>query len=155
MNTFAPVFQKILDSSVWTEPYHVRVLWTAMLTLKDSDHVVRYNAFQLYRKANLESEEEALDALRILQAPDRKRIEKQAHDGRRIQKVEDGWLILNGQIYEDEMRKVSRRFYKARKERERRERIRASNPLPGEAKFLQMERNGEDTSKEPGNKIPL
>lgn len=118
-NTFAPIFTRMLDSSVWEEPLHVRVLWVAMLALKDHDHIVRFQDYQLSRRANL-TFEMTKDALRILSSPDERRPD-QEFDGRRLQKVEDGWLILNGQLYEDEMRRLSRNVYQARKQREYRE----------------------------------
>lgn len=140
MNTFAPLFRSILESSIWSEPYHVRILWTAMLALKDSDHVVRYNPYQLHRHANI-SQKEVADALKILESPDKAREDYQPHQGRRIQKVEDGWLVLNGAVYEEEMRKISRRFYKARKEREYRNK-KKDKPLPGEERYVKALENG-------------
>ena len=68
-----------------------------------------------------------LKALDILSSPDTKRIEPQPHEGRRIQKTDDGWLILNGQYYEDMMRSINRKAYKAAKQRE----YRAKKELPG------------------------
>lgn len=140
MNTFAPLFQKILDSSIWSEPYHVRILWTAMLALKDSDHVVRYSPYQLHRRANI-TQKEVMDALKILSSPDTIRSDPQPYQGRRIEKVEDGWLVINGDKYEQEMRDVSRKFYKARKEREYRNK-RKGSLLPGESQAVNAARNG-------------
>lgn len=116
--SFAPIFNTILDSSVWTEPYHVRLLWLAMLTLKGSDQVVRgYNAYKLARRANIEPEE-ALEALKILSAPD-KRWPNQAYEGRRIEEVAcDCWKVLNGAEYQTQMSQVLRRKYKADKQRQ-------------------------------------
>jgi hypothetical protein len=121
MDSFTPIFSKIVDSSIWEETYQVRVLWTTILALKDSDHIVRYNAYRLSRRANM-TEQEVLDALEVLLKPDTRRLEEQPHDGRRLEKVEDGYLVLNGHVYEQMMRDVSRKVYKARKEREYRER---------------------------------
>jgi len=127
MNSFAPIFSQIVDSSLWMEDDFVCKAFVTLLAIKDSDHVARINSFGLGRKCwptDTKAEERAIEALRILQAPDTRRIEPQEHEGRRIQKVEDGYLILNGQYYEDLMRKVSRRAYKAKKERQYREQMR-------------------------------
>lgn len=142
-NSFAPIFTSMLDSSIWGEPYHVRILWTAMLALQDSDHVVRFNAYQLSRRANI-TEKEALDGLKVLSSPDQRRQEKQPFDGRRIEKRDDGWFILNGQRFEEQMRLVSRRAYNARKQREYRNNKRAfqDNALPGERAAVMAENNG-------------
>ena len=124
MNTWTPLFSKIVDSSIWTEPDDVVKVFLTMLALKDADQVVRYNAFALGQRAH-KTEAEVLAALKVLAAPDHKRIEPQPFDGRRIQKVEGGWLLLNGQHYEDMMRAINRRAYKAGKEREYRAKRRA------------------------------
>jgi hypothetical protein len=122
MNHFAPLFSKIVDSSLWSEPDYVCKVFVTMLAIKDSDHIARITAFALGRKCwPLEPEKaeaRALQALELLLSPDTKRIEPQPYDGRRVKKVEEGYLILNGQAYEDMMRDVSRKVYKARKERE-------------------------------------
>ena len=139
MNTWTPLFSKIVDSSVWAESYPVRALWVTMLALKDADQVVRYNAFGLARRANME-ESEVLAALEVLSNPDKRRIEPQPHDGRRIAKVEGGWLILNGQAYEDMMRNLNRKAYKAKKQSEYRKR---GKPLAGETAAVRAAANGD------------
>jgi hypothetical protein len=134
MNTWTPLFSKIVDSSIWTEPDFVVKVFLTMLALKDADQVVRYNAYGLAQRAH-KTEKEVLDALKILSSPDKKRIEPQPHDGRRIQRVEDGWLLLNGQQYEDLMRSVNRKAYKAAKQREYRLKKRGT-AIAGEAAYL-------------------
>jgi hypothetical protein len=147
MNSFAPVFSQIVDSSLWTEPDYVCKVFVTLLAIKNSDHVARVTAFALGRKCwPLEpgkAEERAIAALKILAAPDKKRIEPQPHEGRRIEKVADGYLVLNGQFYEDLMRDTSRKVYKARKEREYRA-LRRGTPLDGEtAAVKRLETHGD------------
>lgn len=117
MNTWTPLFSKIVDSSIWSEEDHVVKVFMTLLALKDADHVVRYNAYALGRKCwpldPVNSEKRALEALEVLASPDTKRIEPQPFEGRRIQKVEDGWLVLNGPVYSDLMKGVNRRNYQA------------------------------------------
>lgn len=113
MNTWAPLFSKIVDSSLWDEPDYVVKVFLTMMAKKDSDFIVRGSAFNISKWAK-KSEEETLDALKILSSPDTKRIEKQPHDGRRIQRVEDGWLILNGKVYRDLMVQENERARKRR-----------------------------------------
>jgi hypothetical protein len=110
MHTWAPLWSGIVESSVWEEPDDVRIVFITMLAIKDSDHVVRMSAFSLGRKAN-KTEKEVLAALKVLMSPDKRRIEKQPFDGRRVEKVPDGWLVLNGESYR---RKVSEEMRKAR-----------------------------------------
>lgn len=120
MNTWTPLFSKIVDSSIWAEPDYVIKVFLTMLALKDADQIVRYNAFALAQRAH-KTEKEVLDALRILSNPDTKRLEPQKYDGRRVQKVPEGWLLLNGQWYEDLMRSINRKAYKAARQREYRQ----------------------------------
>lgn len=126
---FTPLFERILDSSINEEPTYVRWLFLALLVLQDGDHVVRgYNAYKLHRRANL-TIEEVEKGIKILKSPD-KRYGDQPHEGRRILEVEDGWKLVNGALYQEEMRKIYRRNYKARKQRQYR----------GEPKKLTMEK---------------
>lgn len=142
MNTFTPLFSGLVESSIWDEPYHVRILFVSMLALKDFDHVVRRNQYQLSKRSNI-TLDETEEALKILSSPDERRP-GQPFEGRRIEQVEDGWFVLNGQFYEDQMRKVSRRFYKARKQREyRRAADSKSAPSGREQRFVAAHNNGD------------
>lgn len=112
MNNYTPIFENIVDSSLWEEPYYVRVLFLSMLALKDRDHVVRADVYRLKKRANMK-EEEVIEGLKRLEAPDRKRP-GQLFEGRRIEKVEDGYLILNGDKYQKLMREANRRAANAK-----------------------------------------
>lgn len=107
MSYWRPIFDSMFDSSVWDEPYHVRLLWVAMIGLQGRDHVVRCTPYALHKRANI-TEEEALEGLRVLSNPDRRRKEHQEFEGRRIREVEGGWLVLNGAKYYELMQKVRR-----------------------------------------------
>lgn len=113
MNTWAPLFSRIVDSSLWLEPDYVVKVFLTMMAKKDADMVVRGSAFNISQWAK-KSEQETLDALKILSSPDTKRIEPQPFEGRRIQRVEDGWLILNGKLYRDLMVAENERARKRR-----------------------------------------
>lgn len=85
-----------------------------MLALKEQDQVVRKNEYQLKRAANIDPEQVA-EALKILCRPDLKRPD-QEHEGRRLRKVVDGYLVINGEKYEKQMRRVAKAIW-ARKHR--------------------------------------
>lgn len=106
MNTFAPLFSLVVKSSIWDEDDSTCKVWVTMLALKDADHVVRLTAYQLARECR-KTEQEVLDALLVLASPDKKRIEPQEFEGRRIKKVDDGWLVLNGEKYKKMMQAES------------------------------------------------
>ncbi len=118
---YAPVFAKIVDSSLWCEDDYVIKIFITMLVKKDRDNVCRGSAFNIAQWSR-KREEEVIKALKILSSPDKRRLERQAFDGRRIQRMEDGWLILNAAFYQEEMRKANRRSYQALKQREYRAR---------------------------------
>lgn len=145
-DTWTPLWSKIVDSSIWSEPDTVRIVFITMLAKKDSDHIVRGTAFNIAKWAN-KSEAEVIQALKVLAAPDKHRIEKQPFDGRRIEKHEDGWFMLNG---EDYRRKVSEEMRKARLRRAQntyRAKLAAGGkPLPGETAYVAALEAG-DTEK--------
>jgi len=110
MNNWSPLFGKIVDSSLWREDDMVVKVFLTMLAKKDADNVVRASAFMLGEWAK-KSEEDVLKALKVLSAPDTKRIEPQPFEGRRIGKVDDGWLILNAQYYRGLVSKYVQKDY--------------------------------------------
>lgn len=128
MSAYTPLFQKIVFSSLWSEEDFVVKVFLTMLAKQDADHVVRGCAYEIGQWAR-KTEAEALDALAILAAPDTKRIEAQPFDGRRIEKVEDGWLVLNGAMYQKLMQDVNRRAYQRRWMADKRKRVK-SDPAP-------------------------
>lgn len=108
MERYTPIFSRIVDSSLWIEPDYVVKVFLTMLAKKDSDEIVRGSAFNIACWAK-KTEAEVLDALKILSSPDTKRLEPQPFEGRRIEKVEEGWKLLNGEKYQQEMQKINLR----------------------------------------------
>jgi len=144
MDTWAPIFSKIVDSSLWDESDVVVKVFLTLLAKKDADHVVRASAYMIGNWAR-KTEKETLEALKVLSSPDKRRLEPQPHDGRRIERTRDGtgWFILNGQNYEDLMREVNRRVYKARKQREYRAALaKHKGPIAGERQYVKDLENG-------------
>ncbi len=113
MNSWAPLWSGIVESSIWDEEDYVVKVFLTMMAIKDSDHVVRKSAYQL-SKLSRKSEAEVLEALKVLAAPDSKRLEPQRFEGRRIEGVEDGWKILNGEKYRE---MISKEMERARNRR--------------------------------------
>jgi len=109
MNTWAPLWSGIIDSSLWEEEGDVVKVFVTMLAAKDSDHICRLDAYRIHKKCHID-EVKVLDILKLLASPDTRRVSPQEYEGRRIRAVEDGWLILNGSKYRDmvsaEMRKA-------------------------------------------------
>lgn len=150
MNTWAPIWSGIVDSSLWEESGDVVKVFMTMMATKDSDHVCRMDTFKIAKKCNFRLEDgtvdelKVLDILKILASPDEHRKIKQQYDGRRIRAVEDGWLILNGEKYkkmvQDEMRKARLRKAQAK--------FRAKDKLlPGEREHEMAVNNGASPSE--------
>ena len=140
MRTWAPLWNGIVDSSVWDEEDMVVKVFLTMLALKDADHIVRMSPYQIGFRSR-KTETEVLRALTVLSSPDTKRTEPQPFEGRRIKAVEEGWLILNGEKYRqmvsDEMRRArNRRSQAAYRQRQQ------AKLLAGEGHYLKREREG-------------
>jgi len=120
MNRYSPLWSQIVDSSLWCEPDYVVKVFLTMIAKKDLDDVVRGTAFNIAQWAK-KTEKETLEALKILSSPDTKRIEPQQFEGRRIERVQGGWLVLNGAHYREMMSLATRREYKRVKQAEYRQ----------------------------------
>jgi hypothetical protein len=146
MDFYTPLFSKIVDSSLWAEPDYVVKVFLTMLAKKDRDNVVRGNAYNIAQWAK-KTEKEALEALKILSSPDKRRLEPQPHEGRRVERVEEGWLILNGKYYQEQMSVINRRAQKAASEKRRREKKKQAGTSPEyderERRFVQAHGDGE------------
>ena len=119
-DTYTKLWSSLLDSSVWGEPDHVRLVWITMLAMKDEHGYVGASVDGIARRANV-SIEQAEDALQRLQAPD-PRSRSDAHDGRRIEAVHRGWDILNHSYFRDLVDREERRRYEREKKRRQRDR---------------------------------
>jgi len=136
-------------SSLWDEDDFTIKVFLTMLAIKDADHICRVTPYELWKltkhyNGKEKTQEQVLEALKVLASPDTKRKDHQEFEGRRIEAVEDGWLVLNGEKYRQ---KVSEEMKKARNRRSAaafRERNKhgKSKLLPGEATNERAIRNG-------------
>lgn len=143
MQSYAPLFSQIVDSSLWKESDVVCKIFVTMLALKDWDHIYRGTAFNLAQRAH-KTEQEVIESLKVLSSPDKRRIEPQPFGGRRIEKVEDGWLILNGEKYQKIMQKLNQQSKWAKQKREQRAKlaIARGKPSPIESAYIKAEADG-------------
>lgn len=92
------IFTKILDSSIWLEPTPTRMIWFVFLASMDEDGFCQFaSPANLAYRARLTPEETAA-ALETLEAPDPNSSDPD-HDGRRIERVPGGWIVLNATKY--------------------------------------------------------
>jgi hypothetical protein len=119
MNTWAPLWSQVVESTLWEEPLEVRVLFLTMLAIKDPDHVVRMPLRRLVKKAQMEVDL-VESALKVLMSPDTKSLDEQPEEGRRLKEVEGGWLVINGEHYRKEMSRLMTRFRKSEWQKKKR-----------------------------------
>ena len=109
MSTYTKLFNSILASTIWREPDHVRIVWITMLAMTDRNGLVEASIPGLADLARVPVEK-CREAIEILMAPD---IDSRTPDneGRRIEKVNGGFVILNHAKYRDAMSADDRREY--------------------------------------------
>ncbi len=94
------IFTKILDSSVWLEPTPTRIVWFTFLAAMDESGYVQFaSAANVAHRARVELAEAEI-ALTCLESPDQHSSDPE-NEGRRIQRVPGGWMILNAAKYRD------------------------------------------------------
>lgn len=90
----------IVDSSMWTQPLAVRVLWITILTLTDPvDGICRMRAPGLARRAAIPLAQ-CRKALKVLESPDADDRSGQ-EQGRRIVPVDGGYRVVNFRRYRE------------------------------------------------------
>ena len=115
MAGYTKLFGSILDSTVWQTPGHVRLVWITMLAMADRDGVVEASVPGLAIRAGVERLQ-ADQALALLMAPDPD-SRNPAHDGRRVEKVDGGWRLLNYAAYLHKLSADDRREKEAARKR--------------------------------------
>ena len=106
------------------EPDHTRLVWITMLALADRFGFVSASVPGLASLARI-SKDKCEEALTTLSSPD-SYSRSTAHEGRRIEKVEGGWNLLNYETYRRKLSAEERREYNAMKQREHREKVKQS-----------------------------
>lgn len=94
------LFQRILYSSIWTQDYATRIVWVTFLAAMDEDSVVHFATTKNVAAVAQVTEEEAERAVALLEAPDPHSANPE-HEGRRVQRIPGGWVVLNAKVYRD------------------------------------------------------
>jgi hypothetical protein len=106
---YAKLFTSITESSLWSEPKEVRLLFVTMLAKADQDGFVEASIPGLARVANL-TIDETESSLRVLMSPD-PYSKNPANEGRRIAELPGGFLLLNYEDYRSRRSAEERREY--------------------------------------------
>lgn len=94
------IFTKILDSSIWLETDATRLVWLTLIAAMDEDGFAQFASVpNLAHRARVEISA-AEDAVKVLESPDINSGDPD-HNGRRIERVPGGWIILNAGKYRD------------------------------------------------------
>lgn len=93
MSGFTKLASSIVTSSVWVQDDHVLRVWIAMLATSDANGVVEASipGFANLCRISIEQMEDAIAKLSDVDTYSR----SPDFDGRRIEKIEGGWLIIN------------------------------------------------------------
>jgi hypothetical protein len=141
---WSPLWESIVESSIWLEPDYVLRVWVYFLARKDRDGFVPYRSPAVMSNTMRISEDKLLDALKRLESPD-KSSTTQTCEGRRVVVVDGGWRVVNHDKYRDKIREEYRREYQRKKQAEYRAKMKAltkSNPLPGETAYVKAAASG-------------
>lgn len=117
---YTKLFSDIVDSSIWNEDPGTCKVWVTLLALSNADGYVRGSIGWLAGKAKV-TKEECSKAIAKFTEPD-KHSRTPDNDGKRIEVLPDGWLILNYLIFRDRLSndpKASATRERVRKHRER------------------------------------
>ena len=96
---FTKLDEGIVHSSVWSESLETRVLWVTILAMCNSQGFVSASRSGLQRAANIPLDTFDL-ALSILESPDQDSRSSE-YEGRRIEKCDGGWYVLNYKRYRE------------------------------------------------------
>ncbi len=115
--TFTKLFSSITESTIWCEPERTRLTWITMLAMADRMGRVFASVPGLANRARVPVEDCQI-ALDTFLAPDRY-SRTETNEGRRIEKIDGGWKLINHEKYRDmrdeESAKEAKRKYMANK----------------------------------------
>lgn len=90
------LFTKILDSSIWLEPTPTRIVWLTFIAVMDERGFAQFaSAGNVAHRARV-TIEEAQVAISSFEGPDPESSDPE-NDGRRLERVPGGWLVLNAE----------------------------------------------------------
>ena len=116
MPGFTKLFNEIITSSIWSEDDKTRIVWVTMLASCDALGVVRASVSGLAHIARVDKPS-CERAIEVLSSPDADSRSPE-FDGRRISKVDGGWVILNHTKYRNARNADERKSYMANYMRE-------------------------------------
>lgn len=92
------LFTKILDSSIWLAPDPHRLVWVTLIAAMDRDGVAEFACVENLAARARVSVDDTRAAIAAFESPD-PFDNTQEFEGRRIEKIRGGWLVLNAEKY--------------------------------------------------------
>jgi hypothetical protein len=97
MSGYTPLFKSLINSTVWQESQSTKVVWITILALKNRKGIIESSIPGLARASGT-TIQECEESLKVLMSPDLYSRTKD-FDGRRIEEVDGGWIVLNHEKY--------------------------------------------------------
>lgn len=153
MAGYTKLFNSIIASTIWRESKETKIVWITLLAMANAEGRVDASVPGLADLARV-SVEECAGAIMVLCAPDEWSRSKE-HDGRRIQPIDGGWMILNYVKYREnrdaEIRRVQNREAQARF----RDRNRVSQSKPSVSHDKPKSAQAEAEAKADAKAVPI
>ena len=99
------LFTKILDSSIWMESIETRIVWLTFIAAMDETGFVQFASVENVAHRARVGIEAASMAVKTLESPDFNSSDPE-NDGRRVERVPGGWIVLNAQKYRELVTRV-------------------------------------------------
>lgn len=113
---YTKLFASLIGSTLWrTDDKALKIVWITMLAMcnKRGEVMTSIPGLADFAKVSIE---EVLAALKVLESPD-EYSRTPDNEGRRIEKIDGGWQVLNFVKYRDTMSDDDRRAYFREKQR--------------------------------------
>lgn len=145
-NGYTKLFGSLVTSSIWCEDDKTRLVWITMLALSNRDGLVEAAVPGLAAAARV-TVEECRMALSKLQAPDPDSRSTE-FEGRRVERVDGGFLILNHSKYGEMLSLEARREYNRQKQVEYRKKKQQATRELSIREVVRERSRAEDSLKE-------
>jgi hypothetical protein len=101
MSGYTKLFNSILSSTIWREDLATKVVWVTMLAMADRDGIVEGSIPGLAHLAGATIQQTEASIQKFLGPDPYSRTPE--HEGRRIEKANGGWRLLNAEKYRDRL----------------------------------------------------
>lgn len=134
------LFTKILDSTIWLESAHTRLVWITLLAAMDEDGFCPFaTPANVANRANIPLDDTKA-ALETLMGPDVDSSDPE-NGGRRLERVPGGYIVLNAIKYREQVSRVEvKRLNRDRVRKHRDSKVQEDIPVKGG--FVYYAQNG-------------